>query len=129
MTDILALAERVKAVVEADEAERYVTLTQAELDRLHTYQFTLPTNPSPGFVYKKEFWRIPGEKRWWTGPNEAGVRWAIGEHLQRQDLQRNLMSRYYRGPLVSFWQVYTCELALNELGVVLHRPKEAKIVG
>ena len=117
MNSILAAAEAVKAAVEADEAERYVRITQEELDALHAYQFTLPTSPSPGFVYKKEFWRIPGEKRWWTGSNEAMVRWAIGQH-----------EAFYYGPLESFWQVYTCELDPADPNFVLHKPREAKIV-
>lgn len=124
MTDILAAAEFVKATVEAEEARKYVTLTQAELDALHTYQFTDPTSPRPGFVYKREFWRLPGEKRWWCGPHEGSVRWAIGEFLQGSRMPPN----YYRGPLESFWYVYTCTLDPRDSNCVLHWPREVRVV-
>jgi len=123
MTDLLAAAERVKAVVEAAEAEKYILLTQEELDRIHTYQFTMPTSPQPGFVYKREYWRLPGETRWWTGPHEAAVRWAIGKHQPGEPTPSN----FYRGQLESFWQVFTCELDPSNNNYVLHRPREAKI--
>lgn len=125
MTDLLAAAERVKSAVETSEAERYTKLTQDELDRLHTYQFTMPTGPQPGFVYKRERWRIPGETRWWHGQHEGHVRWAIGEFQQGSRIPPN----YYEGPLDSFWLVYTCELDPNDSNFVLHRPREVKVIG
>lgn len=123
MTDLLAAAERVKAAVEAEEAEKYIRLTQAELDAIYTYQFTMPTSPSPGFVYKREYWRIPGETRWWRGPNEGSVRFAIGEHQQESHPANS-----YRGPLESFWYVYTCEKDPNNEDYILHKPKEARVI-
>jgi hypothetical protein len=118
MTDLLAAAERVKKAVE--DADRYLDITQEELDKVYTYQFTMPTGPKPGFVYKREHWRIPGEERWWCGQNESAVRWAIAK--ERGDC------RIFDGFLDSFWFVYTCELDPNDSNLVMHVPKEARVI-
>jgi hypothetical protein len=121
-SDLLAAAERVREAVRAAEDAKYVRLTQAELDALPTYQFTMPTSPSPGFRYKRERWRTP-DGRWWHGPHESAVRWAIGEYQQGSRVPPN----FYKGPLESYWLVYDCVLA-DEPGYVDHVPREAKIV-
>jgi hypothetical protein len=120
---LLAAAEKVKAAVE--ETERYVFMTQAELDRLHTYQFTTPTGPKPGFQYKREFWRLPGEEDLWCGPNEGHVRVAINDQKRKTE---ELFVAAYDGPLESTWFVFTCESDPRDRMYVIHRPKEVKVI-
>lgn len=123
MIDLLAAAERVKLAVE--ESDRYIDLTQSELDRLPTYQYTMPTNPKPGFSYKRQYWRIPGEKkRWWRGSNEMLARLAICGFLKKDGNPYN----YYGGPLESFWFVYICEQDPSDDKYVLHKSKEARVI-
>src|ERR1051326_6661540 len=122
MLDLLAAAEKVKAAVE--ETERYTFITQAELDRLHTYQFTTPTGPKPGFQYKREYWRIPGEVDLWHGPNESHVRVAIGSRWPNEGIRGKFVPARYEGPLESTWFIFTCESDPRDRMYIVHRPKE-----
>lgn len=115
MNDLLEAAQKVKDAVETAEAELYIRLTKNELDSLHTYQFSMPTGPKPGFRYKRMHWRIPGQERWWHGQHEAHVRW-------------NIDKTYYEGPLESFWIVYICELDPEDNHFVMHKPREVKVI-
>lgn len=62
--DILAAANRVKAVVEQYEGP-HINLTLDQLESIPTYQFTVPTAPRPGFRYKREY-TILAEKFWYV---------------------------------------------------------------
>lgn len=119
MTSLLNYAEQVKLIVE--NTDRYAHLTQEELDALHTYQFSQPTSPKPGFRYKREYWKIPGDDLVWTGMVEGHTRWAIGHNLKLEGF-------YYDGPLESVWYVYTCVADPKDDKYVCHEPKEVKVI-
>lgn len=105
----------------AEEAEKYIELTQAELDKIYTYQHSMPTSPKPGFRYKRMQWRYPAEDTLWYGPHIQAVRRSIAT-------QCNLPEPYYGGPLTQVWIVYTCRQDPHDNRYVLHVPKEAKVV-
>lgn len=113
MTSLLNYAEQVKSIVE--NADRYVQLTLEQLNALYTYQFSQPTSPKPGFVYKREFWRVPGDDKLWHGTSEAHIRYAISVPK-------------YDGPLESTWFVFTCEADPKDDRYVVHTPKEVKVI-
>lgn len=126
MTDLLSAADRVKTIVQ--KADRYLDLTQQQLDTLLTYQFTTPTGPKPGFMYKREYWRIPGEDDLWCGPNESHVRVAIGGQRPKKNSNGTFTPALYDGPLESTWFVFTCEADPRDRMYIIHRPKEARVI-